>query len=203
MDDQDLDELIRRFEYYCIGSQSEIPARFQREFHGEPFLNCDLCNRNLLEEGVTYLIGKYYQGDDLSQESSICTDCIKKIREGYSEQSTEVMKNVFSEDAKHERLVFASKIRSNQLEKMTSNCLLCGRSKKGVEAYFEYAVCRSDKFIYFVHPYMHCQDCMIELITNLSDETNQFRERYYAQYYGLPPSDGIKVPWDYVEMHMF
>ena len=60
-----------------------------------------------------------------------------------------------------------------------------------------------DRLIYYVHPLMQCQDCMAELIMKLSDQTNQFREKFYSQHYGLPPSDGIKVPWEYAEIHMF
>jgi len=86
---------------------------------------------------------------------------------------------------------------------MPAACLQCGRSKEEVGNYFEYGPCVADQFLFYLHPYMHYEACISRLVISLSDQTNQFRERYYAQHYGLPPSDGLKVEPKPLELLLF
>ena len=203
MNDSRLSEALKVFEYYTTGLWTEIPARFQSTFRGEVFQECDLCGKELRQEGMKYMIGKYYQDGQLKQESCLCFDCRGEIRQGYSKESEQIMGAFFSKEKKHERLDWASNLKKARLEKMIAACLQCGRSKEEVGNYFEYGLCVADRFLFYLHPYLHCEECIGQMVMSLSDQTNQFRERYYAQYYGLPPSDGLKVERKPLELLLF
>ena len=81
----------------------KIPERFYSDVTDQPFSNCNVCGKSLLENDVPYVIEKAmrnYKGHDFSStiyEFAICQDCHVKMQKSMSEDSISSLQKYYSD----------------------------------------------------------------------------------------------------------
>lgn len=176
--------------------------RFHRFFAGEQFQRCDYCDTNLLVPQTSYTINKYYEEGELKQETAQCRNCRKKVSGGYSQESLESQKQLWSSIDKTARCEISANPDVDRSFILTSKCILCGLGREEAPAHCEYAYCEGQEIVYFLHPMMVCRQCLIRLFDALSEKTKDHRRRFYEDHYGLPPDlmsrDRIDIPLHHI-----
>jgi hypothetical protein len=145
-------------------------VRYHRFFAGELFHLC-----------------KYYQGGELKQETAQCRNCRNKLMGGYSQESLDSQKQLWSSIDRSARFEISANSDLDRSSVLTSTCILCGLGKEEAPAYCEYAYCEGEEIVFFVHPMMICHKCLIRLFDALSEKTKDQRRRFYEEHYGFPP----------------
>lgn len=197
MDDRG-ERLLQALEGILGGWRDDIPVRFYRTFADEPFMTCDYCRRPLLEPGTRYVISKVYAGGELLQELAQCYGCRQELKSGDSQASTTAIAQLFAQATKSQRFAVAADPTLDRPAMLMRNCLLCGVSNEHVSTYVEYAYCEGREIVYYVHPSMVCEDCLVHLHDALSEETKDHRRRWQQKHYGFPPCWGTMRPVEHL-----
>lgn len=179
--------LLRRLEGVLGSWRETIPETFHRSFAGKPFQRCDYCRRRLVVRGTSYIINKYYEEGDLKQETVQCRDCREGLGAGYSEESLESLRRLWSGVLSSERLEIAANPGVDRTSILTGRCILCGLAKEEASVHCEYAYCEGQEIVFLVHPLTICGECLVHLFDALSEKTKDYRRRYSERHYGLPP----------------
>gem|GEM_PF-2402583 len=170
-------------------SREKIPLKFQREFEGKPFENCEYCRTPLQVEGKRYLVFKYYVGGELRQELAVCHACRTELKNGYSEESKATLKKIYNDAYVAGRLeiLFQLNENDNRYLAMTEKCALCQTLKIELSEFFEYAWCEGDELVYYTQPSLICSKCAQSVYNQLSAETKDHKRKFYEKHYGYPP----------------
>ena len=169
---------------------ADIPKRFYSDLEQKPFEKCLLCDKDLLQEGVFYIIEKAYRsfgsvvGEKTLFEYAICLDCAEEYRNQLSEDSR---RNI---DEYMAGIDFAS--RSMDLIGKTDDEWLkdCIIHHKGVGEEGEaqiYGLCNGNQFCYGEFPYMIRSEAMDEIVELLSQETLDELNRFKDKLNSGPP----------------
>ncbi len=192
-----LEELIDQLEEQIGPRRGPIPHRFERTFEGRPFHHCDFCRRPLRRPGTVYMIIKYHAENELSQELAICQACMADLRKGYSEQSLRATEAHYAGERMQERRNLVREIAEPDADALTHRCWRCTEERTQVSQSFDYALCDGEQMLYAAYPFMQCGDCTLELARALSDETLEFRQRFFENHFGLPPDAHAFEPAEY------
>jgi hypothetical protein len=74
-----------------------IPRIFHSFFHEGMFPACSVCDKKLLEDGVSYFIEKAYQRGEVAFEYAMCDECRMSMGEDLSVESMLNLANYFME----------------------------------------------------------------------------------------------------------
>lgn len=182
-------EIIKHLEGILGGWRETIPPQFWQTFQDKPFSTCTLCFQQINLPYQRYIVQKYYLEGGLSQESAMCFECRQKLREQYSQESQKAARKIYDKGMMNKRVRRVAGLSSTEdrANLLTHDCLLCSTPKSEVKEYLEYAYCEGDEIVYYVHPFMICSKCAIEINDALSDETREVRRRFLEEHFGLPP----------------
>jgi hypothetical protein len=180
-----------RLEILLGGCREPIPPRFYRTFEGRPFDACTYCHAPLLAAGKTYTISKLYNGDQLQVEIAICRSCQAQLKEGYSRESLDALRAIYSEIYLQRRLdiLYHTAASEDRAARMLAQCALCSAPRDGLGAFFEYALCQGDELVYYTHPSMMCEQCALHVHSSLSEQTKEHKRRFVQEQFGFPPPD--------------
>ncbi|NCA86512.1 MAG: hypothetical protein EOM83_13225 [Clostridia bacterium] len=82
----------------------EIPRLFYDSLTHQPFARCQVCEKQLVETGASYMIEKVFRKNVVSgriesqYEFAICFDCALKLTQSYSEESRANLQRFFNEE---------------------------------------------------------------------------------------------------------
>ncbi len=165
----------------------KIPEKFHNSLTEQPFANCILCDKNLLD-GAEYLIEKVYRrfpengGEELIHEIAVCTDCAGNMRGELSEESKQKME-IFMWQKQMEQLQRGRPNPDTLLEK----CFFTEKEITETDGYHVFAHCRgaelTSDFTYFTLS----QDIIEEMQDLLSQKTKDELRRFTEENTGLPP----------------
>lgn len=175
--------------------KESVPARFQRTFEGRPFDTCDYCRTSLRAQGVRYLVMKYHDDSELRSELAVCRACSTTLKQGYSAESKESLKQVYDQVYVEKRLniLVHADPEADLATLMTSQCSLCGVPRGQVSEWFEYALCEGEQLIYYTHPSMVCAACSFKVYNSLSAESKEQKRRFFEQHFGYYPPGGQSI----------
>ncbi len=186
-----------------LGSWREtIPVRFHRTFEGKPFGKCDYCRRQLCRPGTSYIVHKLYEEGQLKQETVQCQVCRQELGGGYSQESSESLRQLWSDVPKSERLEISANPGIDRTSILTSRCILSGLALQEASVHCEYAYCEGPEIVFLIHPLMICGPCLVGLFDALSEETKDHRRRYFDRHFGLQPGlsslEWVDIPVQHV-----
>ena len=193
----EVNEIEKRLEIILGLCREHIPIRFYRTFEDRLFDTCSYCHKPLLMDDTIYLIAKYYSGGELREEIVFCRTCSSQLRQGYSSESQQMLKQLYNAEYVRKRLKMLVEASENddKVELMTSFCALCSINRTEAIEYFEYALCKGDEIMFYTHPSMICSKCTIQVYDRLSTQTKDHRHRFFEEQFGFPPSDSwLKKP---------
>lgn len=172
----------------------EIPGIFYNINTGAPFEKCLVCDRDLLEEGVQYVIEKAikkypsFGSEDILFEYAICFDCAEKMRKQLSNESLNNIQNYFMQNS--QMRTRAEDLIRNQnfnLDDWLGKCLITGKSKNELSEYQIYGHCDGHHLLFSVMPYMISGEVMDDIAGLLSNKTIDELDRFKDDFLGPPP----------------
>jgi hypothetical protein len=184
---------IRRLINYMEGLRAEIPKLFYRTFEDKPFEACDFCYQTF-DSTTQYAIMKFGTATELKQEICLCMECGQKLNEQYSDESKQVIKQMFGDNFLHARIEQTVEIKRDRELVLTAECAKCGTPRDEAKESVTYGFFEGAQILYYVPPYMLCDGCIVALYDQLSDQTKEIEGRFMADHLGLPPEFGWAQP---------
>lgn len=168
-----------------------IPPVFQADATGEPFKNCVMCARNLLEPGVRYMIEKAFRCDrknnttDTLLEYAICNSCRAKITASLSKESMQRMEDYFFRNL---QTVFRNLfLKGTDVNEWIATCAVKGKPLKDCAEYQICCECEGDSMVLSHLPLMLCDEALEEMQGLLSAQTKEELDRFRDEFLGIPP----------------
>lgn len=167
----------------------EIPKRFFSDVTDQPFSNCNICGKSLLENDVPYVIEKAmknYEGHDFSStiyEFAICQDCHVKMQKSMSEDSINNIQKYYS-DVMTNKGSQPIMIDMNNFDMDTwlSKCFFMGDEINSMTEYQVVGQFKGSKMIMNTPPIIIGEVAMKQMAGLLSEKTtddmNGFREKF-------------------------
>lgn len=169
-----------------------VPRIFHSEETGEPFEQCSVCGRRLLEDGTQYLVEKGFRKRETIFEYALCLACCESMREELSEASLKRIDHYFGERvdfaAHRERLMREHR---GDWRAWLDRCLL-GGGELG-EEYQIYGHCDGGDLLFAYAPYAISGAELENLGQVLSRETRERLDDFIDDVLGIP-GDGLKLP---------
>lgn len=166
------------------------PSDFNSDETNEPFLNCLLCNDDLLHSNVPYTVEKAKKvldsGDELTlYEMAICMPCAEQMNKRVSAHSRQVMEDFFEE-------IKLSELRQNMPKSDDPNawktrCMISGKPKSEISDYNIVAQMVNGRMLYGMPPFLIDLSVMEPLQEKLSPETKEEFDNFRDEF--LNPSD--------------
>lgn len=157
-----------------------------------PFERCSVCDCDLQEPGVVYLIEKAFQGKEPIFEYAMCDACCVNLRNELSVKSLELINNYYDEHvdlaARRERLLEAHGL---DHKPWLDQCVIKKRAIRPDEEYQICALC-SDKDLLFTYmPVCISGEAVEDIVKLLSDETLGVVNDFMGQHFGAPDSSDL------------
>ncbi len=177
----------------------KIPELFYSEATKQRFQFCIECKKYLLNSGKFYIIEKAvrnfkkFKKRDIVFEYALCSDCEEAIWHKMSKSSAEKLEEYYSRNIDYQsRMRKFEKLEEQDLDKMTSNCLIKDKSTDEVDEYILVAFCIDENIIVHYSPYMICGEAMDEIVQLMSNKTIDVIDDFVGRNLGIPPEFKVK-----------
>ena len=167
----------------------KIPQRFFSDVTDEPFENCNICNKYLLENDVPYVVEKAlrnYEGHDFSStiyEFAICQDCHMKMQKSMSEESLQSLQKYYTDVMqKRGSQPIVLDMNNFDMDNWLSKCFFEGGEISEMKEYQVVAQFKGSQLIMNAPPIIIGESAMKQMAGLLSekttDEMNGFRDKF-------------------------
>ncbi len=166
----------------------EIPRLFFPFLESRPFETCLVCECDLLDNDVLYMIEKAYKGTEVIFEYAMCLSCCEQQRKELSMESFEAIVCYFKDKPLWLlRAITARTWASNNLDSWLNKCAVTGIERAMVENYQLYGLCQGRQLIVNMYPFLISESVMMELGEVLSKKTKDHLDDFVDEYLGMPP----------------
>lgn len=160
----------------------------------EPFAQCHICEKPLLDGSTEYLIEKgyrQYEAYDVQEAVfgyAACMDCHEMMRASFSEVSKRRCRSYLFEHVDlAERTGSLLTSTDPTLAEWTRRCIVHDTPKEKLEAYQLLAHCQGEEMLFTHLPLLIGGPAIDELTERLSNETIDELGGLRDEYFGLPP----------------
>jgi len=171
-----------------------IPKIFHSFFHEGMFPSCNVCDKGLLQEGVSYFIEKAYQKREVAFEYAMCDECRMAMGEELSLESMMNLANYFMEHgdllARREHLIANF---DNNIKPWINECLFTGKLRSECESYQICAECEGTNLIVSFLPFMISEDAVEDIQKLISKKTRESFDKFIRDVLN-PPVDFKDIP---------
>ncbi len=172
-----------------------IPPLFYSDLTKEPFQECTICQKKLLQNGTTYLIEKAFRVNkefnikETVFEYAICWDCAGAMKDTMSEESMKQMQNYFIRQSNmlERRMHLLQQSSVPVLNHWIGNCLFKGTPVSELSEYQVFGQFDGKNILYHETPYLISGEALHEMSELLSAQTKEEMDRFLDTYTGLPP----------------
>ena len=174
-----------------------MPESLYSDLTGKPMQNCVNCDRNIIETGELYVLEKafrYYPEYGFHNtifEYIMCLPCAEEMQKSISQDSQQRIQDYFAKVSPHRDHHMTWQGEEADFEKWTSECMVKGTPKKGMEEYQICATCEGENLVFNYYPtplpYMLSHEASNEIAELLSAETLEEYNRFVDDNFGLPP----------------
>ena len=171
-----------------------IPEKFFSDAEGEPFKQCVVCGKDLLQPGVRYVVEKAiknYKEDDVTStvfEYAMCMDCYNEMQKGMSEESMQNMQNYYMQMMRSMNPMrqFID-INNFDLNRWLSQCFFKEQPVNEMDEYEIIGQFDGANMILNSPPMAIGQQVMEEMSELISEKTRGEMDRFREQFLGPPP----------------
>lgn len=172
----------------------EIPPIFHSDLEDAPFRSCNVCDRDLSDGEVPYVIEKSFRRYDNFQfqntvfEYAICAPCTEMLQKSMSKESMEAVQNYFRENARMGDRFSKMMDEESELkwEDCIDTCIIKGTDCAECEEYQIVAQCQGNQMIVMHMPMMISGKAIEELSELLSQKTTDEMDDFMGNI-GVPP----------------
>ncbi len=171
-----------------------IPQRFFSDVSDEPFENCNVCNKYLLENDVPYVVEKAlrnYEGHDFSStiyEFAICQDCHTKMQKSMSEESLQSLQKYYGEVmTKKGPQPIVLDMNNFDMDNWLSKCFFEGNEISDMKEYQIVAQFKGPQLIMNTPPIIIGETAMKQMAELLSEKTTDEMNGFRDQFLGPAP----------------
>ena len=167
----------------------KIPGKFHNSLTENAFKECGICERDLREHNLAYLIEKAYRrfpdngGEELLFEIAVCHDCARNMRTQLSRESRKAVNEFFYK----EFMTRLQELRDADDEYLMSHCLLSGKPLGDMSEYQIYAHCQGDRMADHGAAYILSGEVIERIQELLSEETRDQLRKFSDDHLGTPP----------------
>ena len=112
-----------------------LPKLFQPFLEDHPFERCIVCDCDLLQDNLHYLIEKAYKGTEVIFEYALCVSCAMAMRAELSQESLQRMQDQFENSQNLEaRRTRLAKLPPQEIEPWVDTCVITGTSRKETDS---------------------------------------------------------------------
>lgn len=171
----------------------DIPEIFYNDLESEPFTNCLVCDRYLLEPGVIYTVEKAirrhaeFNVTDTITEAAICMDCMIDMQQYISEESRETLMAYYNRFDPLERAHRLLEKGDFDLDDWIGQCVFTGKTIQDCPEYQLSAFFSGKQMMLHFAPLAMSDVATKELAEMLSKETKDNLDRFMGEHFGLPP----------------
>ncbi len=167
----------------------EIPKRFFSDVTDEPFENCNVCGKYLLDNDVPYAIEKAvrnYEGHDFSStiyEFAICQDCHFEMQKAMSKESVQNLQKYYNDViTKKGQQPIVIDMNNFDLNNWLSACFFEGNEIENMKEYQIVGQFKGSQLIMNTPPIIIGEVAMKHMSELLSekttDEMNGFKDKF-------------------------
>ena len=198
-------DFLKRLEIILGDCREPIPPRFYRTFEDKPFDVCAYCRTSLFVVDTTYTIAKVYSNGQLQEEIAICRNCQSQMKEGYSAESLNTLKSIYSQAYLRQRLeiLYHTNVGEDRVTKMLAQCSICSKPRDEFATFFEYAMCQGNELVFYTHPNMVCENCTLQIYESLSEQTKEHKRRFMQEHFGFPPPGSSHQESDVEKLYLW
>ena len=165
-----------------------LPKLFQPFLEDHPFQHCIVCQCNLLQDDVHYLIEKAYKGTEVIFEYALCVPCAMDMRAELSQESLLRMQDRFENSQNLEaRRTRLAKLSPQEIAPWIDTCVITGISRQETDSYQLCAHCVGWELVLADLPFMISAAAINEMSALLSQKTRDSLDDFTDQYLGMPP----------------
>jgi len=172
----------------------EIPKRFFSDVSDEPFENCNICGKYLLDGEVPYVIEKAvknYKDQDFTStiyEFAICHDCHSKMQKFMSDESIrnlqEYYNSVMQERGNQPMMI---DMRNFDMDDWLSKCFFKGKEINSMDEYQIVAQFKGSKLVMNTPPIIIGEEAMKQMAELLSEKTTDEMNGFSEKFLGPSP----------------
>ncbi|WOO40776.1 hypothetical protein [Rubellicoccus peritrichatus] len=169
-----------------------VPKNLWSFLNDGPFERCSICDRNLREPGVVYLIEKAFRGDEPVFEYAMCHDCCDNLSSELSVKSLELINNYYEEHvdlvARRERLLSNHGL---DPKPWFDKCMIKNREIKPREEHQICALCQDGDMLFSYMPFCLSGEAVDDIVKLLSDQTLGVIDDFIGKHFGSPDSSDL------------
>ena len=173
-----------------------LPPLFHSDQRDGPFETCTVCDRELLIDGVQYIVEKAVRKGETIFEFAICFDCHENLADDLSAESQRRIDAHFGErvDIVERRKALLERAPDDAYPWLET-CLLTKKPRAECKEFQLFAQCDGGDLLFAYMPYMISGEGMEGLIRLLSKRTRETLDDFTGRYLGMPP-DFASPPTD-------
>lgn len=167
----------------------DIPLNFHNSLSEKPFQECGICNRNLRDNNLAYLIEKAFRrfpengGEELLFEIAVCHGCASEMRTQLSEDSRSAVNQFFY----NEFMTRLQELRNADDDYLMSHCMITGKPLQEMQEYQIYAHCQGNMMADHGAAYILSGEVIEQIQELLSEETRDQLSKFNDDHLGTPP----------------
>ena len=187
-DQEDSEEALGDLSDLLGCSRIPIPPIFRTFPDGEPFRQCIVCSRDLLDQDVAYHIEKGIRGSEVIFEYAMCRPCSIRMAQDLSRES---MQRVAAHVHRNADLLSRSfellRQSPDRVDPWLARCFLTGMPRQELLTCQIYGECCGKDLVLGLYPFMVGGPAMTELNGLLSKKTQERLSDFVGDYLGMPP----------------
>lgn len=183
----------------------EIPREFHSLADG-PFTRCMVCDADLIEGDVRYLVERIFRGSEPIVEYAMCVACQEGMCSELSQESLQAIQEYYQQvdfDARVDRLrnhlaattdpsdVAAafqdSAVLDVDVSPWLDSCLVTGKPRSECHGHQVIALCQGQRLELSVVPIMISNEAIEGLLKVISKKTRDRLDDFMGENFGMPP----------------
>ena len=164
-----------------------IPTVFHSLADG-PFTRCMICERDLTEPSVRYLVERIFRGKEPIVEYALCFECQEGMCSELSEESLQRIEQFYQQldfEARVERL--RPHAESQDVSPWLENCLVTDNHVDDCHGYQIMGVFQGPYVELSAIPMMLSSEAVEQILKLLSKKTRERLDDFMGDHFGMPP----------------
>ena len=170
-----------------FNKKTEIPNIFYDTVNEEPIQKCIMCEIDLMESQIPYMIEKRFKRKEAIFEYAICINCAEQMRNQMSRESLQAVEKYMRENSELLEQLEQDDFDAEHHENWMNTCAVTGNDISDLEEYQIFGLFQGKEMILNHFPHMIGGDSLESMQELLSAETKDELDRFRKEHFNIPP----------------